>query len=61
MSEHKEVGCRQCGKGGQWKVFSDGKKIVMYQCNNCKHIIDVAGLEIKEKPDDQVYQLRFFT
>lgn len=31
----KEVGCRKCGKGGMWKVFSDGKKITMYQCNDC--------------------------
>ena len=23
--EFSEVGCRKCGKGGNWKIFTDGK------------------------------------
>lgn len=60
MTGYHEVGCRRCGKGGQWKVFTDGKKIIGYQCANCKHSLD-EDPEMKTEPDYTAYDARFFT
>lgn len=58
---YQEVGCKQCGKGGAWRVFTDGNKIVSYQCNHCRHVIDIDNLKLKTEPDYTAYDMRFFT
>lgn len=58
--EVHEVGCRQCGQGGKWMIFSDGEKVVEARCSNCKHSVEIQP-EIKTQPDKQAYHLRMFT
>jgi hypothetical protein len=38
-----EVGCFECGKGGFWKIFTDGNTIVKAKCLNCEHEVFIEG------------------
>ena len=42
-----EVACRKCGKGGNWKVFTDGKGNFKAE-HSCGHISD---FDVVKKPD----------
>ena len=51
-----EVGCRKCGKGGDWKIFTDGEgKFV--GVHSCGH---QSNFELSKKPDVEQYDARFF-
>lgn len=42
--EMHEVGCRKCGKGGYWKIFTDGKGHFQAHCK-CGHISEFGVIE----------------
>lgn len=57
-----EVGCKKCGKGGQWKVFADpSQEIGAFQCSVCGHIILQSDPVLKKEPDHKSHDLRMFT
>jgi hypothetical protein len=51
-----EIACRSCAKGGEWKLYTDGKGNFRAK-HSCGH---VSKFELKDKPDPKVYSLRSF-
>lgn len=61
MSVIAEVGCRKCGKGSKWKIFSNGAVLVKAECGHCGHTIEFDDdFQIKTEKDHQVFGSRFF-
>ena len=48
MKQHNEIGCRKCGKGGRWAIFTDEEGHFISKCGECGH---VSEFEIVDKPD----------
>lgn len=61
MENKDEVGCRQCGQGGKWKIFTDGQRVVKAECSNCGHSVEIDKVEIKKEKDGKAYPLWMFT
>lgn len=56
-----EVGCRKCGKGGLWRIFTDdGTSFPVAECGNCGHQVEMPAPTVNET-DKEVFDLRFFT
>lgn len=52
-----EVGCRNCGEGGDWQIFTNGEgdfKAV----HKCGHVSD---FKIVDKPDPKAIPMRLLT
>lgn len=47
------VGCRKCGEGGAWKIYSNGIKLIKAECVECGHQVhlDPQSVIITNKPD----------
>ena len=56
IGEFFEIGCRKCNKGGEWKIYTDGKGKFKAE-HSCGHI---SNFEITNKPDtiNEVIDLR---
>lgn len=54
--QFSEVGCRSCGKGGNWKFETDGEGRFR-ATHSCGH---VSKFEIVDKPDERGISMRFF-
>jgi hypothetical protein len=54
--DYHEIGCKRCGKGGNWTIFTngEGRFQARHPCGN------VSKFEIQDKPDAQGISLRFF-
>jgi hypothetical protein len=50
-----EIGCRRCGKGGSWKVYTDGKGNFR-AVHACGHI---SSFMIQTEPDPITVDMRF--
>ena len=51
-----EVGCRNCGVGGKWKIFADNEGHFAAKCVGCGH---ESNFEVVEHPDIKTIELRF--
>ncbi len=52
-----EVGCRKCGKGGEWRIFTNGEG-EFKAIHSCGHISD---FQLAKKPDVQTIDARLVT
>lgn len=52
--DFNEVGCRKCGKGGDWKIFTDGQGNFK-AIHKCGH---VSYFEITNKRDGLAIDMR---
>lgn len=62
MIKDYEIGCRKCGKGGNWAIFTDGKKLTRAVCRNCGHeIFFNESFELTTSTDSKAIDLRLLT
>ena len=55
--EFHEVGCRNCGEGGNWRIFTDGKGN-FNATHSCGH---TSNFKVVTKPDPETIDMRMFT
>jgi len=55
--EFSEVGCRKCGKGGEWRIFTDGEGNFRAE-HPCGHR---SEFQVRQKPDPQSIDMRLLT
>lgn len=61
MSVISEVGCKKCGRGGEWSIFTDGEQLVQALCQHCGNRVELKDLKLKTEPDPKQYDPRMFT
>jgi len=61
MKQHHEVGCRECGKGGDWSIFTDGEGHFIAK-HGCGHVSEFEIVDKPYKPDtDFTVDMRLLT
>ncbi len=45
-----QVGCRNCGQGNNWKIYSDGENFAAI-CGDCRHDVEIINKSLVDKPD----------
>lgn len=45
---HFEIGCQLCGAGGQWRLYTEGKKMLA-SCE-CGNVVEIPDVKYQSKP-----------
>lgn len=63
LNQFFEIGCRKCDCfPSKWVVlYNPQEKRLMIKCKNCGHVVDCDTQNVKNKPDNTVIDMRFFS
>lgn len=54
--DYYQIGCRRCGKGRDWNIYSDGIKFVA-KCS-CGNIVVMDDKALQNNPDKKIISMR---